>query len=120
VCLDTSFLIALIRRQSDAEKKLEEYTAAKTKLTKDLARKLPAERAVYSRVQNAGFKLVLGPRKIPGQSQKEIDVQIAVDMISDTFSNLFDVAVLVTGDGDLAPAVRKILSMQKIDRSSFF
>ena len=33
VCLDTSFLIALIRRQPDAEKKLEEYTAAKARLT---------------------------------------------------------------------------------------
>ncbi|OGD54039.1 hypothetical protein A3K80_00295 [Candidatus Bathyarchaeota archaeon RBG_13_38_9] len=29
----------------------------------------PAERAFYFRVQNAGFKLVLGPRKITGRAQ---------------------------------------------------
>jgi tRNA(fMet)-specific endonuclease VapC len=33
VCVDTSFLIALIRRDHEAEKKLEEYVAAETKLS---------------------------------------------------------------------------------------
>jgi len=33
VCLDTSFLIALIRRDPAAEKKLEEYFATETKLS---------------------------------------------------------------------------------------
>lgn len=33
VCVDTSFLIALIRRDHDAEKKLEGYIAAEAKLS---------------------------------------------------------------------------------------
>ena len=32
VCVDTSFLIALIRRDHEAEKKLEAYIAAEAKL----------------------------------------------------------------------------------------
>ena len=80
----------------------------------------PAEIAFYFRVEKAGFKLILGPRKVPGQSQKEIDVQIAVDMVSGAFTDLFDNALLVTGDGDLAPAVRKLLTMQKeVEVASF-
>jgi uncharacterized LabA/DUF88 family protein len=72
------------------------------------------ERAFYKRVENAGFALSLGPRKRPDQPQKETDVQIAVDMISGTYDNSFDIALLVSGDGDLAPAVRKILSRNKL------
>lgn len=72
------------------------------------------ERAFYKHVESAGFKLTLGPYKRENQPQKEIDVQIAVDMMSATFANLFDVALLVSGDGDFAPAVRKMLSMGKL------
>jgi len=80
----------------------------------------PAEVAFYLRVESAGFTLVLGPRKIPGQRQKETDVQIAVDMVSGAFTDLFDNALLVTGDGDLAPAVRKLRTLQKeVEVASF-
>lgn len=72
----------------------------------------PGERAFYKRVENAGFTLSLGPIKRPNQPQKETDVQIAVDMISGAYDNSFDIALLVSGDGDLAPGVRKILSMK--------
>jgi uncharacterized LabA/DUF88 family protein len=74
----------------------------------------PGEQAFYKRVQNAGFQMVLGPYKRPNEPQKETDVQIAVDMITATFTNLYDIALLVSGDGDLAPAVRKMLSMGKL------
>lgn len=74
----------------------------------------PGERAFYKRVEGAGFMLTLGPKERPNQPQKETDVQIAVDMISGTYCNSFDIALLVSGDGDLAPAVRKMLSMNKL------
>ena len=80
----------------------------------------PAERAFYSSVEKAGFQLVLGTLKISGRQQKEIDVQIAVDMISGTYAGVFDVALLVTGDGDLAPAVRKMVSMHKVVEAASF
>ena len=70
------------------------------------------KRALYKKVEKAGFKLVLGPEVHFGK-QKEIDVQIAVDMVSGAYENRFDIAVLGSGDGDMAPAVRKLISMKK-------
>ena len=72
------------------------------------------ERAFYARVRAAGFEVWLGPYKRPNLPQKEIDVQIAVDMVGAAFTNLFDIVLLVSGDGDFAPAVRKMLSMGKL------
>lgn len=40
--------------------------------------------------------------------QKGVDTLIATDMVSMAFLNHYDVAVLVSGDGDLAPAVDAI------------
>jgi uncharacterized LabA/DUF88 family protein len=70
------------------------------------------KRAFYEYVKKAGFKLFLGP-EVRFEKQKEIDVQIAVDMVSGAYENRFDIAVLGSGDGDMAPAVRKLISMKK-------
>lgn len=79
-----------------------------------------AESAFYTRVGSAGFDLVYGPKKREGRPQKQIDVQIAVDMVSEAYDNTFDVAVLVSGDGDLKPAVEKLISMSKqVEVASF-
>jgi len=40
--------------------------------------------------------------------EKGADVKIATDMISPAYRDLYDAAILVSGDGDLAPAVQKI------------
>jgi uncharacterized LabA/DUF88 family protein len=70
------------------------------------------KRAFYEDVKKAGFKLVLGPFVRFGK-QKEIDVQIAVDMVSGAYENKFDTAVLGSGDGDMPPVVKKLISMGK-------
>jgi uncharacterized LabA/DUF88 family protein len=72
----------------------------------------PGKKAFYEAVKKAGFKVVLGPVAYFGK-QKEIDVQIAVDMVSGAYQNTFDIAVLGSGDGDMAPVVRKLISMKK-------
>jgi uncharacterized LabA/DUF88 family protein len=77
------------------------------------------KRAFYADVKKAGFNLVLGPEVRFGK-QKEIDVQIAVDMVSGAYENTFDIALLGSGDGDMAPAVRKLTSMKKeVEVASF-
>jgi uncharacterized LabA/DUF88 family protein len=76
--------------------------------------------AFYSRLRTIGYRVILGPKKVPGRSQKEVNVQIAVDMVSGAYANLFDIALLASGDGDLAPAVRKLRSMNKtVEVASF-
>jgi uncharacterized LabA/DUF88 family protein len=46
-------------------------------------------------------------------AQKGIDVQYALDVLDYAHTNRFDVAVLVTGDADFVPLVRKITSIGK-------
>jgi uncharacterized LabA/DUF88 family protein len=80
----------------------------------------PGERAFYHRLETLGFNVKLGPAIIEGRSQKEVDVQMAVDAVSDAYDNLFDIAVIASGDGDLAPVVRKLRAMIKpVEIASF-
>lgn len=45
--------------------------------------------------------------------EKKIDIQIAIDMVSLGYENAYDTAVLVTGDGDFVPVVKKIKELGK-------
>ena len=46
-------------------------------------------------------------------AQKGVDVELAIDVLDCAHSNRYDVAVLVTGDGDFVPLVRRITSLNK-------
>jgi len=79
----------------------------------------PGKKAFYQDVRKARFNVILGPAVHYGK-QREIDVQIAVDMVSGAYENTFDIAVLGSGDGDMAPVVRKLTSMKKeVEVASF-
>ncbi len=45
--------------------------------------------------------------------EKKIDVQIAIDIISLAYEDAFDIAVLVSGDGDFLPVVQKLREINK-------
>lgn len=45
--------------------------------------------------------------------EKKIDVKIAIDMVSDAYENVYDTAVLVSGDGDFLPVVQKLKKIGK-------
>lgn len=46
-------------------------------------------------------------------AQKGVDVQLALDVLDFAHEDRFDVAVLITGDADFVPLVRKITSIGK-------
>jgi uncharacterized LabA/DUF88 family protein len=46
-------------------------------------------------------------------AQKGVDVNIAIDVLDLAHANRFDVAVLITGDEDFVPLVRRITSLDK-------
>ena len=78
------------------------------------------DRAFYHRLETLGYNVILGPAIIVGRSQKEVDVQIAVDATSNAYDNLFDIALIASGDGDLAPVIRKLRAMIKpVEIASF-
>jgi len=45
--------------------------------------------------------------------QKEVDVMLAVDMLSFARNGLYDIAVLVSDDGDFAPVLNELCYMNK-------
>jgi len=51
---------------------------------------------------------------------KEDDIHMAVDMVENACDDNFDLAVLVSGDGDFVPAVRSVKKKNKIVRNIYF
>lgn len=51
--------------------------------------------------------------KIPIEehTEKKTDVNIAVELLTDSYANAFDTALLITGDSDLSPAVEKAIKI---------
>jgi len=45
--------------------------------------------------------------------EKKVDIKIAIDIISLAYENAYDTAVLVSGDGDFVPVVRKVKELDK-------
>ncbi|TXT63836.1 MAG: NYN domain protein [Promethearchaeota archaeon] len=45
--------------------------------------------------------------------EKKIDVRIAIDMVSFAYEDKYDVAALVSGDGDFLPVIKKLNELQK-------
>jgi len=45
--------------------------------------------------------------------EKKIDIKIAIDIISLAYENLYEIAALVSGDGDFVPVVKKLQELEK-------
>lgn len=45
--------------------------------------------------------------------EKKVDIKIAIDIISYAYENAYDTAVLVSGDGDFIPVVKKVKELDK-------
>lgn len=67
------------------------------------------ERKPYFKVR---FGRLAGP--VGAQREKGTDIHLAVDMLSLAHNNAFDVAALVSGDGDFAEVINSVQSMGKI------
>ena len=48
-----------------------------------------------------------------GVIEKKVDIKIAIDIISLAYENAYDTAVLVSGDGDFVPVVKKVKELDK-------
>ncbi|MFX1450809.1 MAG: NYN domain-containing protein [Promethearchaeota archaeon] len=48
-----------------------------------------------------------------GAIEKKVDIRIAIDIVSLAYENIFDTAVLVSGDGDFVPVVKKVKDLNK-------
>jgi len=48
-----------------------------------------------------------------GAIEKKVDINIAIDVISLAYEDAYDTAVLVSGDGDFLPVVKKVKELDK-------
>lgn len=46
--------------------------------------------------------------------EKGVDVKIATDLISMAYANVYDIAILLSGDSDLVPAVREVRLLGRV------
>lgn len=53
-------------------------------------------------------------------SVKGDDIYLGIDMISFAYENLYDTAILVSGDGDFAPAIKRIQKLGKKAENAYF
>ncbi|MFX1436374.1 MAG: NYN domain-containing protein [Promethearchaeota archaeon] len=48
-----------------------------------------------------------------GVIEKKVDINIAIDIISYAYEDAYDTAVLISGDGDFVPVIKKIKELGK-------
>ena len=48
------------------------------------------------------------------------DIHLATDMISLAYEDAYDTAIIVTGDGDFVPAIKKVQKLGKKAENAFF
>lgn len=58
--------------------------------------------------------------EVPSYTEKGIDVKIASDMLKLSYNDSYDTAVLVSGDGDFAPAVEGVQDLGKHVENAYF
>ncbi|MFH1425292.1 MAG: NYN domain-containing protein [archaeon] len=92
-------------------------------------KKFQSQKEFFSSLRKIpNFNLVLCKllkRNITGTNKhyyiiKEDDIHMAVDMVDGSADNSFDVAVLVSGDGDFVPAVRSVKRRNKGVENVYF
>ncbi len=65
--------------------------------------------------KNSGYTIKTSFDKITSNAptEKKIDVELAIDIISMAYENDYDRAILVSGDGDFLPVVKKLKELNK-------
>lgn len=74
-----------------------------------------------------GFNVILctlrkrkGPKGEVKYSMKGDDINLAIDMVSFAYENNYDTAVIVSGDGDFVPAIKKCQKLGKKVENAYF
>ena len=76
----------------------------------------PKQAAFHTRLRYMGYEVKIFPLKeIAGVRTKEkmVDISLATDMLLFGHKNIYDVAILVSGDKDFTPAVKAVKEMGK-------
>ena len=108
----------LFKRIKDAVKNPTTYTKDYfVKLLQKTEKRHEGQKKLFERAKTYPFfeirKKPLQFTKDKGIFQKGVDVQLAVDLVSNAFLNTYDIAVLFSGDIDLLESVRTVKNLGK-------
>lgn len=70
----------------------------------------------HKSLEYEGFRVITRPVKVIRKDlwvEKGVDLALAIDMLVNAFRDLFDTAVLVSGDEDFAPLLAEIKRLRK-------
>lgn len=82
-------------------------------------RNLKTDRRRHHDLMHAGIETKFHPMS-QTKGEKGIDVAMAIDILEMGLSDIFDVAVLITGDGDFVPLVRVLMKHSKPVMNLYF
>ena len=71
------------------------------------------QEAFFDSLKAVGIKVHLSYVNSESNKIKGDDIRLALDMFEDAFKKNFDIAVLVSGDGDFEPLIRKVHKSNK-------
>ena len=73
------------------------------------------QRVLIGQLKKQGWKIGFGQllKTEKRYHEKGVDVQIAVDLLVGAYENLYDIAILVSSDTDLLPAIEKVRQLKK-------
>lgn len=73
------------------------------------------QQVLFEKIKKAGFYIVRGHLRQIGKvfTEKGVDVRIGIDLIEGCYEDRYDTAILISSDGDLAPAVEMVVRKNK-------
>ncbi len=68
------------------------------------------QQMLFEKLKKAGFYIVRGHIRQIGKifTEKGVDVRIGIDLVEGAYEDRYDRAILISSDGDLAPAVEMV------------
>ena len=100
VLLHTKYFTSRVRNNPSKEKRQKTYIEAiETLLDCDI---------YYGHYQSQVEQCRICGHSYPYANEKMTDVNIAVEILTDAYSDKFDMALLITGDSDLVPPIRAV------------
>lgn len=73
------------------------------------------QQILFEKLKQAGFYIVRGRIRQIGNTftEKGVDVRIGIDLVEGAYEDRYDTAILISSDGDLAPAVEMVIRKNK-------
>jgi uncharacterized LabA/DUF88 family protein len=101
---DYADLLKLLKGQSSSSKTFFYTGIDSTK---------PQQKRLLLKLQNLGYKIISKEiiKRADGSCKANLDVELALDLVE--LADTYDTAILVSGDGDFAPAIERVQRLSK-------